>query len=66
MSEEEAARITDETDKNRARYHREYYKRDWADPVDYHMALNTETLGPRRGGARVIVDAARAKWGLGS
>ena len=45
VSEEEAARITDETDKNRARYHKEYYKRDWEDPVDYHMVLNTETLG---------------------
>jgi len=65
VSPEEAARITDDTDKNRARYHREYYKREWADPVGYHMTLNTETLG-LDGAARVIADAARAKWGLGS
>jgi len=64
VSEEEAARITDETDKNRARYHKEYYKREWMDPVGYDMTLNTETLG-LDGAARVIADAARAKWGLG-
>ncbi len=65
VSEEEASRITDETDKNRARYHKEYYKREWADPVSYDMTLNTETLG-LDGAARVIADAARAKWGMGS
>jgi cytidylate kinase len=65
VSEEEAARITDDTDKNRARYHREYYKREWADPVGYHMTLNTELLG-LEGAARVIADAARARgWGGG-
>jgi len=65
VSEEEAARITDDTDKNRARYHKEYYKREWADPVSYDMTLNTETLG-LDGAARVIVDAARARgWGSG-
>lgn len=61
VSPEEAARITDDTDKNRARYHREYYKREWADPVGYHMTLNTETLG-LDGAARVIAGAAKAKW----
>ena len=60
VSEEEAARITDDTDKNRARYHREYYKREWADPVGYHMTLNTELLGID-GAAQVIADAARAR-----
>jgi cytidylate kinase len=64
VSEEEAARITDDTDKNRARYHREYYKREWADPVGYHMTLNTETLGID-GSAEVIARAAKAKWGIG-
>jgi len=48
-------------DANRARYHREYYKRDWADPAGYHLVLNTEALG-YEGAAELIV--ARAK-GLG-
>jgi cytidylate kinase len=64
LSREEAARITDETDKSRARYHKEYYKREWADPVGYHMTLNTETLG-LDGAAVIIADAARNKWQLG-
>jgi cytidylate kinase len=63
LGAEEAARITDDTDKNRARYHKENYKREWADPVGYHMTLNTELLG-LDGAARVVADAAREKWGL--
>jgi cytidylate kinase len=48
-------------DANRARYHREYYKRDWADPAGYHLVLNTEALG-YEGAAELIVARAR---GLG-
>ena len=62
VSMEEAARITEETDKSRARYHKENYKREWADPVGYHMTLNTETLGLDEA-ARVIAEAAKARWG---
>jgi cytidylate kinase len=57
VTPEEAARIMDDTDRNRARYHREYYDRDWADPVNYHMVLNTGALG-LDGAARVIVRRA--------
>ena len=56
---EEAAALTDDTDKNRARYHRQYYQRDWNDPVNYHMLLNTAALG-LDGAADVIVQRARA------
>ncbi len=61
---EEAARILDTTDKMRARYHREYYDRDWSDPVNYHMVLNTGTLGVD-GAAGVIVGRVRELgwWG---
>lgn len=56
---EEAARQIEEMDTMRARYHREYYERDWNDPVNYHFTLNTGTLG--LGGATdVIVARARA------
>jgi cytidylate kinase len=57
VSPEEAARVMDDTDKMRARYHREYYDRDWADPVNYHMVLNTGALG-LDGAARVVVRRA--------
>lgn len=59
MDPEEAARIVDDTDTMRSRYHREYYQRDWADPVNYHMVLNTGALG-LGGATAVIVDRARA------
>jgi cytidylate kinase len=53
-----AERTLEETDRNRARYHREYYQRDWSDPVHFHMVLNTALLG-MDGAARVIVAQAR-------
>lgn len=54
-----AAEILDNTDRMRARYNREYYHRDWNDPVNYHMVLNTEALGID-GAVEAIVGRARA------
>jgi CMP/dCMP kinase len=59
VSSAEAATVTDETDKMRARYHRQHYQRDWTDPVNYHMVLNTAALG-LDGAAEVVVARARA------
>ena len=56
---EEAAGLLAETDRNRERYHREYYGRDWNDPANYHMVLNTGLLG-YRGSADLILAQARA------
>lgn len=42
---EEAPGRVDETDFTRERYHLSFYKRDWNDPLDYHLVLNTERLG---------------------
>jgi cytidylate kinase len=65
VSAEEAAKLTDETDKNRARYHRQYYQGDWTDPANYHLVLNTAALG-LDGAAAVIVGRAKALgWGPG-
>jgi len=61
-SVEDAARILDDTDKNRARYHWEYYKREWSDPANYHMTLNTLALG-LEGAVEVIVGEAKRRWG---
>lgn len=55
----QAAEILDDTDKMRARYHREYYRRDWNDPVNFHMVLNTGALG-FDGATEVVVGRARA------
>jgi len=51
-------------DAQRARYHREYYERDWTDPTLYHMVLNTEALG-FPGAAEVVVGRVR-EMGAGS
>jgi len=56
---DKAAGILDQTDKMRARYHREYYRRDWNDPLQYHLVLNTGVLG-FDGATDLIVARARA------
>jgi cytidylate kinase len=59
-----AATVIDDADKMRARYSREYYRRDWNDPVNFHMVLNTGVLG-FDGATEVIVGRARAMgWGV--
>ena len=66
MPLEEAATLTDETDRNRSRYHRQHYQRDWADPANYHLVLNTAALG-LDGAANAVVDRARRLgWVTGS
>jgi cytidylate kinase len=59
LPQDEAAALADNTDRNRARYHRQHYERDWNDPTAYHMLLNTAALG-LDGAAAVIVERARA------
>jgi cytidylate kinase len=59
MDPAEVVKIVDDTDAMRARYHREYYNREWADPLNYHMVLNTGALG-LAGAAGVIVARAHA------
>ena len=54
LDESGAATVLDETDRGRARYHKQYYQRDWNDPANYHLVLNTEALG-LDGAAGVIV-----------
>lgn len=54
-----AATVLDDADKMRARYSREYYRRDWDDPVNFHMVLNTGLLG-FDGATEIIVGRARA------
>jgi cytidylate kinase len=56
---QKAAGVVDESDSTRARYHRQYYHRDWNDPVHYHMVLNSEALG-LDGATDLIVHRARA------
>jgi cytidylate kinase len=60
-----AAEFLEETDRMRARYSREYYQRDWHDPANYHMVLNTEALG-MEGAVELIVAMASRERGKGN
>jgi cytidylate kinase len=63
VSEAEAATVTDDTDKSRARYHRQHYQRDWNDAANYHLVLNTAALG-MEGAVEVVVARAQSiGWG---
>jgi cytidylate kinase len=59
LSEEEARSEVIQRDEGRARYHKELFGRDWNDPVNYHLVLNTEILGAT-GAAEIIVARARS------
>ena len=59
---EAAARQMEEMDAMRARYHREYYKRDWADPIHYHMVLNTGLLGLAGATAVIVARCEELGW----
>jgi cytidylate kinase len=61
LDRKQAEKLLDETDANRARYHRQYYGRDWVDPINYHLTLNSSALG-LEGSADVIVSRAKMVW----
>jgi len=59
---EEARRQIHEIDGRRAKYHREYYGRDWADPVHYHVVINTGYLGLDGTADLIVREAGRRGW----
>lgn len=59
VGEDEARKRIREVDDNRARYHKQYYNRDWRDARNYHLTLNTGWLGLERS-ADLVVAAVTA------
>jgi CMP/dCMP kinase len=59
---QKAAAVVDESDGTRARYHRQYYHRDWNDPVHYHLVLNTGALGLEGATDIIVGEARRRGW----
>lgn len=57
-----APAVLDDIDRNRARYHDEYYGRDWDDPTNYHMVLNSELLGIDAAAEIVVAHARSRGW----
>jgi len=56
----EAEKLVSESDGNRARYHKQYYQRDWKDGSSYHLTLNTGRLGVE-GTVAVILNLVKAE-----
>lgn len=59
LTAEEAEKRVRDTDAHRARYHKQYYNRDWTDPRSYHLTLNTEWLGLPRCASIVVAAVTR-------
>ena len=59
---DEAKKRVHESDARRSKYHKEYYGRDWADPVNYHMVINTGYLGLDGTADLVVREAGRRGW----
>jgi len=57
LDAKQAEKMLHDTDANRGRYHKQYYGRDWDDPVNYDLVLNTGRLGIE-GAMEVIVARA--------
>ncbi len=62
VPENEAAKVLEDRDRNRCEYHRVFYDRDWQDPVNYHMVLNTEQLGTAGAADVVVAQARKLGW----
>jgi len=62
VSAEEAARLVDETNKQRDQWVRLHWERDRRDLENYDLSVNTERLGIQ-GAAGLVVAAARMRFG---
>jgi cytidylate kinase len=58
ISREEAQSQIEESDRDRARYLKRYHDVDWADPLLYHLVINTDRV-PVPLGEHLIVETAR-------
>ena len=57
-----AEALMDRRDRERARYHREHYGRDWDDPAHFHLIVNTGMLGLEGAAAVILAQARRMGW----
>ncbi len=62
QSEADVRKLLEHTDAMRARYHQEYYHRNWHDPTNYHMVLNTSLLGVEGAAETIVTEAERRGW----
>ncbi|OAI46926.1 hypothetical protein AYO44_01735 [Planctomycetaceae bacterium SCGC AG-212-F19] len=60
LREELAQREIAESDSQRARFYEGYFRADWADPLEYHITVNTGRLGPLA--VDMVARAAERFW----
>jgi cytidylate kinase len=63
LDEQDAAKLVDETNTHREQWVRRHWNRDWRDPSNYDLSVNTGSLGIA-GASDIIVSAARTKFGI--
>ncbi len=63
ISDEDAAKLVDDTNAQREQWVRKHWNRAWREHSNYHLSVNTELLGIARS-ADAISSAARAIFGL--
>ena len=61
VSQKEAEKVVDDTNRQREQYVRTYWKRSWLAHENYHLCLNTEWLGID-GAASIVVRLARERF----
>lgn len=59
----DAEKTVHDMNKQREQYVRRHWSRNWMSPSNYHLCLDTSWHGVERS-AHIVVDAARAKFGL--
>ena len=62
LSQEAAARLVDDTNREREQWVRLHWEREWRSHENYDLSVNTERLGIE-GAADLIVTAARTRFG---
>ena len=58
VSQKEAERTVDQTDRDRKEYVHTHYQRDWSDPANYHLVINSTRVSYEKA-AELIVAAAK-------
>jgi cytidylate kinase len=61
VSNDEALRIVDATNRQREQYVRRHWQREWRAEENYDLCVNTGTLGIE-GAARLVIDLARDRF----
>ncbi|HJT76909.1 MAG TPA: cytidylate kinase-like family protein [Gemmataceae bacterium] len=60
LREEPARELIARSDGRRGRFYESYFGADWADPLEYHVTVNSGRLGPAA--VDLVADAARRYW----